>query len=537
MSAKKNLDILEAKERMLKFKRLSVIMAAAVLATGLCTLGTSAAAPDGGAASASAQTAASSGTSSAPISALTDPEGAAKQAVQSLINGDYGSVVAQFNDTMKSLVNAAALEELWEAYAPKLGQYYGITGTQVARQGDEVGVSVNLSYELYNLTVLISFDKDGKIEGFFQKPAVKADYKPTTVAGDGFKEITFMFQSGSYKLPAVLTLPTSGTNLPAAVLISGSGPNDRDETIGPNKPFKDIADGLAKKGIATLRYDKRTLAYPSDTATLEEEYTEDAVNAVKYLESYSGINPSKVFLIGHSEGAMLAPRISLSVPNIAGMVLLAGSSRRLEDIMVDQIALRDPADLAAAKAAAAEIKTFDNMPTPPDETILGAPASYWKDLDSQDPATDAIKSNKPMLIMQGERDAQVFMTDYNLWKTKLSGFGKVQYKLYPKLNHLFLEGTGPANVEEYNNPGTVPAYVVDDMASFIAPSAKPITAGGTAAAAASAGPATKGAPTTSVSHIANPDTGSSDPALPFLLFIPALLAAALVLARSRRAKN
>ena len=142
-------------------------------------------------------------------------------------------------------------------------------------------------------------------------------------------------------MPATLTIPNGTGPFPAVVLVHGSGPNDRDETYGPNKPFKDIAWGLASVGIVVLRYEKRTKQYPQESAaiqnfTVQDETIYDALAAVELLNNSSIVDHSKIFVLGHSLGGMLAPRIALQESQIAGLIILAGATRHLEDLMLEQ---------------------------------------------------------------------------------------------------------------------------------------------------------------------------------------------------------
>jgi dienelactone hydrolase len=467
--------------------------------------------------------------------AQTVTETKASDFVQLLYKGDFSDAEAMFDATMKSALTTDALKSDWDSIVPRLGDYNGTITTQSSEvQGYDV-VTVTTGHEFYNLFTSVTFDTDGTVAGLHFIYTVNDNLKPTTYIQNGIKEIHFDLVSGQYKLPAILTLPAKANNLPAVVLVSGSGPNDRDETVGAEKPFKDIAEDLAKKGIASLRYDKRTFAYQAQieasggNISIDEEYTQDAASAVNYLTGFSGINKTKVFLLGHSEAGMLAPRISLSTPTVAGVILLAGSPRRFEDIIVDQTALLDPSELSEAKAEAAEAKKLDNTAQAPNETLFGVPASYIKDLDSQDAAIDAIKSGKPMLILQGERDAQVFMTDFNLWKQKLSSLSDVTYKSYPKLNHLFIEGSGAPNVQEYNTAGHVASYVINDIADFVTspPVAHTDSGGKVSSTTSSSAPRNSG----SSQVIPNPSTGGGNETIPIGAVLLLISCATIVLTK------
>ncbi|HJZ99678.1 MAG TPA: alpha/beta fold hydrolase, partial [Candidatus Solibacter sp.] len=260
---------------------------------------------------------------------------------------------------------------------------------------------------------------------------------------------------------------------PAIVLVHGSGPNDRDESVGGTKMFKDLAEGLASRGIAVLRYEKRTKLYGSKIAsmkmfTLHDETVEDALKGVALLRTQQGIDPKRVFVLGHSLGGYAAPRIAQEDPQIAGFILMAANARHLEDLVVEQVqTLRGTAKaLENARAIQAKVKGLE----PGDEAspaVLGAPPTYWLDLKDYDPVADAAKLAMPMLILQGERDYQVTMKDFELWKAGLARKQGVVMKSYRSLNHLFVVGESESTSAEYAKPGHVAPEVIEDIAAFV----------------------------------------------------------------------
>src|SRR4051794_36392117 len=145
-----------------------------------------------------------------------------------------------------------------------------------------------------------------------------------------FTEEPVVVGSGEWALPGTLTLPTGTGPFPAVVLVHGSGPHDRDETIGPNKPFRDLAWGLATRGIAVLRYEKRTKEHGAkfvkeNTYTLRSEVIDDVRAAVALLRSHRSVDPKRIFVAGHSQGAVAAPRVAELEPGLGGVILLAGN--------------------------------------------------------------------------------------------------------------------------------------------------------------------------------------------------------------------
>ncbi len=276
-------------------------------------------------------------------------------------------------------------------------------------------------------------------------------------------------------------MPNSAGPFPAVVLVHGSGPNDRDETIGPNKPFKDLAWGLATRGIAVLRYEKRTKQCPSQmiaslaTLTVNEEVVNDALAAVEVLRGVPGMDPDRVFVLGHSLGGTVAPRVAARDPRLAGLILLAASARNLADLMVEQneylvsldgtVTADEAQALAELRQQAARVKALDFQEG---ETILGAAEAYWADILAYDPIATAKSLAAPLLILQGERDYQVTMVDFAAWQSGLAGRAGVTFKSYPSLNHLFMVGSGQPSPTEYDVAGNVAREVVDDIAAWIA---------------------------------------------------------------------
>lgn len=276
---------------------------------------------------------------------------------------------------------------------------------------------------------------------------------------------------GELKLPGTLTIPNGKGPFPAALLIQGSGPTDRDETVGPNHPFADIAEGLASRGIIVLRFDKRTYENwkidPQKT-TVDNEVIQDAVAAVRTLRARRDVAPDRIFIVGHGLGARLAPEIATKARPVAGIVMLAPLGRKLPQLMLEQarfLGQASPKELSQIEQQANQLSAHKMDAK---QMFMGAPASYYYDLETRDEVAIARSLDVPILILHGSRDYPGVDADIRYWQAGLKGDAKVQVDALPTFNHLFMAGTGKPNPAELYAPGHVDVSVIGKIASFIA---------------------------------------------------------------------
>lgn len=285
---------------------------------------------------------------------------------------------------------------------------------------------------------------------------------------------------GEDGLPATLTLPRGAGPFPAVVLVHGSGAHDRDETIGANKPLRDIAHGLAERGIAVLRYEKRTRHQPellSDgQLTIDRETTHDALHAIAHLRQMRTIHPGRIFVLGHSQGGMLAPRIAARAPDVAGIILLAAPARPLLDLLVEQhrrLGLLDDgvindAEQIALRRLLEGVRAIRAGDEPPASRLpMGLPARYWRSVDAVDPVAEAASIPQPMLLLQGGRDLHVVSADWLRWRRAFADTPRVTFAHYDTLNHLGIAERGRASTRSYQVPGRVSPDLLDDVALWI----------------------------------------------------------------------
>jgi uncharacterized protein len=374
----------------------------------------------------------------------------------------FDDVTAEFNATVAALLSAGQLREVWMTLQKQAGGFQSVIDERVTRPATGItAVVLGCQFEKTALNFIVAFDDQDKIGGLRFAPRQASSEPPVPApASAKFKEQPITVGSGEWALPGTLSMP-DGPVSGAVVLVHGSGPHDRDETIGPNKPFRDLAWGLADRGIAVLRYEKRTRQHAvrvTDTKnlTVRDVVMDDALAAAALLRTYDRIDPKRVFVLGHSLGGMLAPRIGAEDPSLAGLIILAGTTRRLLDVAREQLVY-----LGSLSPGGADVDQGIEM------LRKSAPESYWKDLDAYNAAETAAKLTMPMLILQGERDYQVTMADLEGWRKALAGRPGVTIKSYPTLNHLFMPGEGKSMPSEYEKPGHIPDFVLDDIAGWI----------------------------------------------------------------------
>jgi len=401
-----------------------------------------------------------------------EPAGVARKALDLLLAGSYPEFHQMSTADVQKGLPLTELAKLGTAIKG-YGAVEKISDPTVTKSGPNTIVTFPVKFANQNINFRIVINSSSLVAGIFQLPGAVNWQRPEYSKTDTFKERDVTVGDGEWKLSGTLTLPNGAGPFPAAVLVHGSGPNDRDETVGGVKVFKDLAEGLASRGIAVLRYEKRTRQYGARVSaiksfTVEEETVEDAVKAAALLRTLPEIDGKKIFVIGHSLGAYVAPRIAEQDGKLAGLVLMAGNVRPMEDLLVEQVQYLGitGTQLDNAKAIQAKVKKLE----PGDEdspAFGGVPTSYWLDLKGYDPSAAAKKLAIPMLILQGERDYQVTMTDFGLWKTAVGSQKGVVMKSYPPLNHLFVPGEGKSLPAEYSKPGHIAPQVIADIAAFI----------------------------------------------------------------------
>ena len=399
--------------------------------------------------------------------------------VDKLVNNKITDFYSYFDENMKKQVSQADVQQVWASLISDYGafDYYKTDITLTTKDGYQI-VDVPVIFKNGSATLRFALNAKGEISGFFITDNATAS-NSMQLAND--TEVTF--GSAEYPISGSLTLPEGEGPFPAVILVHGSGPSDRNEQIGPNLPFMDLAEQLSAQGVAVLRYDKRTYLYGNQLAqltdiTVQDETIDDVVYALDYLQTLDNIDTEHIYIAGHSLGGYLVPRIAAQTPEAAGYILLAASARPMEDLLLEQTeyilslekSLDDASKEKLLKQTQDMVDTIKSL-TPDSEytadQLGGTPASYWLDLKNYDPIAEVQGINKSFLVLQGGRDYQVTKTDYDLWQSAFGEYSDVHFRFYDNLNHLFMSGTGKSVPNEYQQKNTVDTVVGKDIANFV----------------------------------------------------------------------
>jgi alpha-beta hydrolase superfamily lysophospholipase len=421
---------------------------------------------------------------SALAQAQQSPAAAGRRALDLLLAEKYADLSGMLAPTAKDTLTPAFLRDRAGVEIKGFGKVGSIGEPVIARDGRNTLVSFPVQFSKVSVNIQFTLTDSGQLAGLYFRPAnaplPPVWHRPTYSRPELFRAREVTVGDDAWKLGGTLLIPVDKPPCAAVVLVHGPGPNDRDESIYSNKIFADLAEGLASRGLAVLRYDKRTKTYSAKMSeidyTVHQETVEDAVRAAALLRHQPEIDPNRIFVLGHSLGGYLAPRIAAQDGRLAGLVFLAANARPVEIMALEQNeyvanlgsgpSLEVQKRLADLRAEVLKVRNLTPGKTNP-PVLMGLPLAYLLDLKGYDPLAAAKRLTIPMLFLQGERDFQVAMKDFDLWKSALGGRSNVTFRAYPALNHLFLTGEGKSSPAEYRVAGNLNAEAVGGIADWL----------------------------------------------------------------------
>jgi uncharacterized protein len=404
----------------------------------------------------------------------------AQRFVTHLGRGEYEAALALLPPEAAGKVDAARLRTDWTGAAGEV-DLVGVTVDPWPGGPDRFRVRARLG-DGATLDVVVAIDGDR-----IARSRLGQRYAPPAYVDlAAFDDRPVAVGTGAAALPGELSVPRSAGPHPVVILIHGSGPHDLDSTIGPAKPLRDLAWGLASQGVAVLRYDKRTygehvLALGVDPAamTVHHEYLDDAAAAIAGVAARPEIDPARIYVLGHSQGGWLTPWILRDNPKVRGGIIASGNAGGLADLLPRQYeylarvgddvvdAFERAAIEQVEKQVARAVDPDLALDTPATELPLGIPAPYWKALHGYDaPAVAAALDGRRWLLLQGGHDYQVTDEDHAVWKRALDG-ADVTARHYPALNHIYVPTDAMATPAYVMAGGHVDPAVIGDVAAWV----------------------------------------------------------------------
>jgi len=408
----------------------------------------------------------------------------AREFVAHLRAGEFDAAHAMFTPDLASVVTRPTLERYWLGLQAQHGavEAVGSVGT-TTREGSEVAL-VPVECAQGSAGIEVAGASGGRIGGLWFSGEYSA---PDYVDDAAFTERTLTLEPEGCSLPATLTVPAdasggsgtataAGSGVPGVVLVHGSGPHDRDETIGPNKPFRDIAQGLATRGVAVLRYEKRTYAcdVPRAEWAIDDIVVDDAVHALGVLRDQPEVDPERSAVAGHSLGAACVPRIAERDGRVAGGAVLSGNARPFTAVYPEQVrhifevqgglSAREEQQLAAVTQLMSAVKdgtVADGRPIGP------LPGIWWKTFYEYDQVATANRIDADLMFAHGGRDFQIPIDPaMSGWREGLDDADATRFERYPDCSHLFQPGTEPSLTQEYVFADNVARDLVADLADW-----------------------------------------------------------------------
>lgn len=398
-------------------------------------------------------------------------------------SGNFDSFLSDASKDLSSRWPEEKLRERWTSLMSSAKAFKNQEPPEVFAGADHYQVDIKSVHTKYQIHSVFIFDQDGTVSdaAFSLEPL---NVEPES--GDTWYETAISLGYDKEKpLNGMLTLPKDRKLPPVVILVQGSGKNNMDSLIGAagNRVFADLAHGLAEQGIASIRYDKRSYAYPEDVTDIQTEYLYDVKDAVRFAKEEPRVDGDRLYLAGHSQGGMLSPKFVSDNPELKGLISLGGTLRRMEDLILEQNEVMNagnnkmtPKERETANAAVADlvekIKALDaGAEASPDILLYGYPETYWKSLNQIDSlalAKELAASGYPMLILQGINDFQVlYEKDYALWQETVSEDPNASCIAYEGLSHVFMPGRKEFVQTVYDPPAHMDPAVIQDMADWI----------------------------------------------------------------------
>lgn len=408
-----------------------------------------------------------------------------KHILDLFIANQFDSIASEFNEEQKAYNSAAAIASNYIPTTTTYGniQSYRLGGFTDNKSQVLVEFVCKTTYSMELLLQLTFVSSSKKLVFFTIKETFKVYAIPAYADAGLYNEENIIFAADStMPLRGILTLPATTAKAPLVIIIPAAGPTDMDGVFA-SKPYKDISVGLASNGIAVFRYNKRSLNYGFNIMqyklngtqyTPELDVLFDLYAAIDLLKQTPHVDSNKIYLLGHGEGAYLAPYVASKKSIIKGIVMMGANANHPLEMMNDQNAYlikilphkkHDFDEIKERSKIVLKHKVKENT----SYTILpyDLQASYWLWINEYKQVKVVKKLSIPVFIMQGGRDYQVDKKNFFVWQKKLRKKKNASFKLYPKMNHIMHEGEGESTYSEYSIMRHIPFEVINDLKNWL----------------------------------------------------------------------
>lgn len=405
-----------------------------------------------------------------------------KKFIGNIKRNEFNKNSSFFDSTKFGKIMEFIVEKSLEDFNKNYGNITAIEKTEVDTQGCKMASYTYIKTAKGKATWYILFDQAQRISNFIIDTFQNQKFYQNQSLFKNYSRKNIQIETNPFvTLPGYLYQPNNIKTSQAVVMIQGSGPSDRHETIGSNKIFLDIIMPMLDKGISVLVYDKRSYVYQAkmlnneDTIDYYDETINDAVAAINFLKKQPNIDSTKISLIGHSLGGKCAPIIATKI-SLNKLIMLAAPVRPLIELLPEQIEYIANIDAVIdenEKTQINQLKWIKNKILSPDYTskskitIPGTTAKYWVTDKNFDNLKVAQTLKLPTLLIQGGRDYNVPLKDYNLWIEGMKNKPNFKPVLFDDLDHLFFTGSGLANPKDIAKPNHVSTKVINEIITFL----------------------------------------------------------------------
>jgi dienelactone hydrolase len=403
-----------------------------------------------------------------------------------MVDHSFDSIPAYFDSTFAKEMTAERLRQNIEGNEVGNGRLLSAEEPELEVFSDKYVMQGKLNFARHSLMLTLTFTMEGRVKSLFVSNYSGYYTIPPYVKSASFQEHKYEFGKKGWEIGGTLSFPDDHEKHPLVIIVHGSGPLDRNGSTGNLQAYKDLAWGLSTNGICVFRYDKRSFvhggklfmeSYKGNDYTPYDEIVEDVFLAIDLMKKDPHVDTNRIFLVGHSQGGMMLPLIAKQA-NVRGIMLLAANARPIQDLLIEQMNYLYPDSALTINNYNEKVRIIGQakfakkkkLPkdTPMDSLPFGVRASYWNYLNAYDPVKTFKKVTLPVLVLQGERDYQATMADFEIWqKAAKKRKGITTFIAYPKLNHFFVRGEGFSKPAEYQVSGSVDEKVLQDITGWI----------------------------------------------------------------------